>query len=117
MTTVEHEHAMLVDRTCKDGADIHLDHGNNHLVHMALGIAGEAGELVDVIKKATIYNRTLDRKNIIEELGDLEWYMQGLRSWLGVTREQVLQYNIEKLNLRYPQRYTDQAAQERADKA
>lgn len=116
MTTVEKAHAELVERTCKKGQDIHLEGFDKHLVHMVLGIAGEAGELVDAIKKYTIYSKPLDTANVIEELGDLEWYMQGLRKALGLSRTTVLQYNIDKLNKRYPQKYTDQAAQDRADK-
>ncbi len=115
--TTDDEHAGLVYRTCKSGKDIKLDHLNAHFVHMALGIAGEAGELVDAIKKSAIYGKALDVENVVEELGDIEWYMQGLRASLAITREEVLRYNINKLNKRYPQQYTDQAAHDRADKA
>lgn len=41
------------------------------LLHMAVGVSGEAGELLDAIKKATIYNKPLDVENMIEELGDI----------------------------------------------
>jgi len=114
--TTEGEHAALVKRTCKKGSDIVLTPPGNHCVHMALGIAGEAGELVDAIKKVAIYGKPLDIENISEELGDLEWYMEGLRSALDITRESVLQYNINKLNKRYPVQYTDADAQARKDK-
>ena len=110
------DHAILVARTCKSGLDIEMNPVSAHYVHMALGIAGEAGELVDAIKKYAIYNKSLDIENVIEELGDLEWYMQGLRSALDITREDVLQYNINKLNKRYPVQYTDADAQARKDK-
>lgn len=87
------------------------------LVHMALGIAGEAGELVDAVKRHTIYNKPLDVANVIEELGDLEWYMEGLRQRLAITREQVLEANIEKLQKRYAEKkYSNEAAVARADK-
>ena len=88
-----------------------------HRLHMVLGISGEAGELLDAIKKAAIYRRPLDLANVIEELGDLEFYMQGLRDSLGITREQCLEANIAKLGKRYGDQYSDQAAQTRADKA
>lgn len=84
--------------------------------HMATGISGEAGELLDAVKKHVIYNKPLDRENAIEELGDLEFYMEGLRQILGVTREEVLAQNTAKLAVRYGQKYSDEAAQERADK-
>lgn len=111
------EHKRLVSLTCKPGCDITISDEQAHLVHMLMGITGEAGELMDAIKKHTIYNKPLDTLNVIEELGDIEWYMEGLRVSLDVTREQVLRHNINKLNARYPNlQYTDSAAQERADK-
>lgn len=87
-----------------------------HLLHMAVGVAGEAGELLDAVKKATIYNKPLDITNVIEELGDLEFYMQGIRTTLRVTRIDVLQQNVDKLEKRYKQAYSDYEAQARADK-
>jgi NTP pyrophosphatase (non-canonical NTP hydrolase) len=87
-----------------------------HLLHMAVGVAGEAGELLDAIKKMAIYNKPLDLENLIEELGDLEFYMAGIRSQIGISRSSVLAYNQEKLNKRYQSGYSDKAAQERADK-
>jgi NTP pyrophosphatase (non-canonical NTP hydrolase) len=87
-----------------------------HLIHMILGISGEAGELLDAIKKSVIYLRPLDIPNIIEELGDLEFYMEGLRERLNITREQVLQDNINKLTIRYGKMYSDKSANERKDK-
>lgn len=114
--SVYEDHAFLVERTCKDGSEIETTGMQRHYIHMVLGIAGEAGELVDAIKKHVIYNKPLDLENVVEELGDIEWYMEGLRASIGVTREQVLAYNIEKLNKRYPAKYSDNDAQNRADK-
>lgn len=89
-----------------------------HCLHMAIGISGEAGELLDALKKVVIYRKPLDRENVIEELGDLEFYMEGLRQGLGITRGEVLAANIIKLSKRYVSgTYSDKAAQERADKA
>jgi NTP pyrophosphatase (non-canonical NTP hydrolase) len=84
---------------------------------MVLGISGEAGELLDAVKKATIYRKPLDRVNVVEELGDLEFYMRGLRESLGITREETLGLNISKLRKRYTAKYSDEAAIHRADKA
>lgn len=86
------------------------------LDHMVMGIAGESGELVDAVKKHTIYNKPLDLDNVIEEMGDLEFYLEGLRQILGLSREEILAYNIKKLTKRYQDGYSDKAAQERADK-
>ena len=89
-----------------------------HLMHMTIGISGEAGELLDAIKKQVIYRKPLDMENVIEELGDLEFYMEGVRQGLGITREQCLEANIAKLGKRYEGlKYSDTAAQDRADKS
>lgn len=86
-------------------------------IHMIMGISGEAGELLDAIKKAVIYRKVLDRENVIEELGDIEFYLEGLRQTLHITREETIQHNISKLTKRYQDSYSDQAAQARVDKA
>ena len=87
-----------------------------HLVHMVMGISGEAGELLDAVKKSSVYRKPLDIDNVVEELGDLEFYMEGLRHSLGINREEVLRKNMEKLGIRYSDAYSDVDAQERADK-
>lgn len=86
------------------------------LLHMAVGVAGEAGELVDCIKKYAIYGKPMDLINLVEELGDLEFYMERIRQRTGVTREETLLATINKLGKRYGDKYSDQAAQVRADK-
>ena len=87
------------------------------LLHCAVGISGEAGELLDAVKKLWVYGKPLDRMNAIEELGDIEWYMQAMRDLIGVTREDVIAANVEKLTKRYPVKYTDELAVARLDKA
>lgn len=90
--------------------------GDDGLMHCAVGIAGEAGELLDAIKKTWVYGKPLDRINAIEELGDIEWYMQALRSMLDVSREDVIAANVAKLEKRYPVKYSDELALARLDK-
>jgi NTP pyrophosphatase (non-canonical NTP hydrolase) len=86
-------------------------------LHAALGVCGEAGELGDAIKKEYIYGKPRDLVNIVEELGDLEFYLQQVRNHYGIDREYVLQCNAEKLSKRYVGlKYTDAAAIARADK-
>ena len=109
----------MVKVLIKPGVDIlrEMDADDAYLNHMVLGIAGEAGELVDAIKRHTIYRKDLDMENVIEELGDIEFFLEGIRSKLGTTREQTIQSNIEKLSKRYPGfQYSNSNAQNRADK-
>lgn len=87
------------------------------LDHAAKGVAGESGELVDAIKRYTVYEKPLDRKNVIEELGDLRFYMTALQLLLDISEEEVLQANLDKLAQRYPAGiYTNEHAQQRLDK-
>ena len=91
------------------------------MLHMAIGIAGEASELLEAVMRF-IMTGELDRENFIEELGDLEFYMEGIRKDAIVTRRETLNHNLDKLvrgpKARYSgKKYSDQAAQDRADKA
>ena len=87
------------------------------LHHAATGMAGEAGEFLDASKKPWAYGKALDLDNCIEELGDLRFYYQAALNHLGLTDEQVIQANIEKLNKRYPDKvYKDEHAIARLDK-
>lgn len=87
------------------------------LLHALLGLSGEVGELVDPVKKSMFYGKPLDVENIKEEAGDILWYIAGpLCSALGCTLEDLARANVAKLRKRYPEKYTDQAAIDRADK-
>lgn len=93
-----------------------MDTHQQSCIHAAIGAAGEAGELADAIKKYWVYGKELDRANVIEELGDMRFYMQALQNLLGITDQEVILQNARKLEKRYPQGYTDDAANARADK-
>lgn len=94
-----------------------LDPEKADLLHMAIGVSGEAGELLDAVKKSAIYGKSLDHKNMVEELGDLEFYMSRIRQIIGVTRDEVLERNFDKLSKRYSDgTYTNSQAQKRMDK-
>lgn len=113
MTHITHDdYSDFVASLFKDmGSDI------DNLAHAAMGISGEAGELLDAIKKHWAYGKPLDKENVIEELGDLEFYMQALRICIGVPRSHIVSKNVEKLSKRYHTgKYSDAQAQERADK-
>lgn len=90
--------------------------GAEGLLHAAVGIAGEAGELLDAIKKHWVYNKPLDRENLVEEIGDLLFYAQAMCGVLGISMAEAIAANKAKLSKRYPNGYSDAAAQARADK-
>jgi len=78
--------------------------------HAVMGIVTEAGELMDAVKKTKIYGKELDTVNLIEEAGDLMWYLAILSDDLGVSFEEIWQKNIAKLRKRYPEKYSDELA-------
>jgi NTP pyrophosphatase (non-canonical NTP hydrolase) len=85
--------------------------------HAALGVCGEAGELADAIKKHIHYGKPLDKKNVLEELGDLRFYIQAVMNLVGISEKEILQHNADKLSERYVGlSYSDEAAIIRADK-
>ena len=83
------------------------------LLHAAMGIATESGELLDMLKKRFFYGKPVDRVNAIEEMGDLCWYMAIACDVLGVSFEEVMAINIAKLKQRYPERFDEGQAVER----
>jgi NTP pyrophosphatase (non-canonical NTP hydrolase) len=86
---------------------------SERLLHAALGIQTESGEFSDIIKKSLFYGRTYDRPNAKEELGDLLWYIAFAIDELGTTFEEVMELNIAKLKLRYPEQFTEEHAENR----
>lgn len=86
------------------------------LVHAVLGVAGEVGELVDAVKKVIINNKELDRTNVVEELGDINFYLQMIQQRLFISDNEIINHNMKKLGVRYAAGYSDKAAAERADK-
>lgn len=77
---------------------MHTDNIDPRLLHAIMGISDEAGELMGAMKKALMYNKPLDKVNIIEEFGDLIWYVFLGMDAIGVTLEQIQEINSAKLN-------------------
>ena len=84
------------------------------LTNFALGVAGEAGEVADLVKKHVFHGHPLDREEMIKELGDVLWYVSQLAAWMGIELNEVARKNIEKLMLRYPNGFSKEASRERA---
>ena len=112
------EHKKLVFELAKPGQDIvdELTPMQAFALHMAIGVSGEAGEILDTIKKFAIYQKPLDFTNLVEELGDIEFYLEGIRQAFSLDREDILKANIVKLRKRYGETYSNAAAIARADK-
>ena len=88
-----------------------------HRLHMAVGISGESGELLDAIKKAVIYRKDLDVQNVKEEAGDILFYLTGILDSIGSNLDEVISENMEKLSKRYHSlSYSNTHAVQRLDK-
>lgn len=87
------------------------------LVWNALGLAGEAGEVSDLIKKSVFHRHTLDRAALVKELGDVLWYVAALCTKIGIHMDDVMALNIEKLRQRYPAGYSSEASKHKPDEA
>ena len=72
------------------------------LANAALGLTGEAGEVADIIKKHLYQGHDLYPSEVIEELGDVLWYVALMADYFNVTLGFVMQQNITKLKARYP---------------
>lgn len=108
------EYSAAAMRTAKD-----MGSTGGNLTHAALGLTSDAGEFATVVKRFVCYGKMLDdkmRAQAIEELGDVLWFIVLAAETLNVTLENVAQTNIAKLMLRYPDKYSDEAAEARADK-
>jgi NTP pyrophosphatase (non-canonical NTP hydrolase) len=68
----------------------------------ALGLAGETGEVVDHIKKFLYQGHAFDADKLVDEMGDVLWYIALLCHALGVTLDEVMEANVQKLCRRYP---------------
>lgn len=85
------------------------------LTNVALGLAGEAGEVADMIKKHLHQGHELDKQALAKELGDQLWYIALGCEVLGTTLEEVAAANIEKLRKRYPEGFNSQASINRSE--
>ncbi len=91
------EYQKLANRTAN-----HSLRAETRRITAALGLAGESGEIADIIKKNVGQGHDLNADDIVDELGDVLWYVAELADALGTTLEEVATRNVEKLMRRYP---------------
>ena len=83
------------------------------LINGVMGLCGEAGEAIDIVKKHLAQGHELDREKLIKELGDVAWYLAETAYALDVSLDKVLRGNIEKLKARYPQGFDSEKSKNR----
>lgn len=83
------------------------------LLNALMGLCGESGEAIDLLKKHLFQGHELDREKMIKELGDVAWYLAEAATGLDVDLSDVLQRNLDKLHARYPQGFDTNRSQHR----
>ncbi len=73
------------------------------LINGVMGLCGESGEAIDIVKKWLAQGHGLDKEHLIKELGDIAWYLAETATALDISLEEILQRNIDKLKKRYPE--------------
>lgn len=79
-----------------------------------MGLNGEAGECIDILKKHIFQGHDLDKEHIAKELGDVAWYLAVSAAAIGYDLETILQMNVDKLRARYPDGFNTEASQHRS---
>ena len=76
---------------------------SDKLMNGLLGLNGEAGEAIDILKKYYYQGHELDREKLKDECSDVLWYLAEIAEGLGITLEDIAKHNIDKLKKRYPE--------------
>ena len=85
------------------------------LLNGVMGLCGEAGEAIDIVKKWLMQGHELDRAHLQKELGDIAWYLAETATAIGVPLEDILSANIAKLKARYPNGFCAENSINRAE--
>lgn len=103
------DYQILVERTMK------LQSPNEALSNYSMGLAGESGELIDLLKKHVYHDHPLNIDKVRNELGDIIWYVSAISSQLGIELNAVMNLNIAKLRARFPNGFSSADSIARAD--
>lgn len=78
------------------------------LINGVMGLCGESGEAIDIVKKWLAQGHELDKEKLAKELGDIAWYLAETAYALEIPLEDILQANIDKLRKRYPEGFSSE---------
>ena len=73
-----------------------------NLINGCLGLAGEAGEVCDIVKKYMFQGHNLETQKIVDECSDVLWYIALIAQGIGCDLDSIMEHNINKLKKRYP---------------
>ena len=86
------------------------------LINSVMGLCGESGEAIDIVKKWYAHGHELDREHLKKELGDIAWYLAEAATALDLKLEDILEANIDKLKRRYPEGFETEKSVNRGGK-
>lgn len=75
---------------------------HSRIINGVMGLSGEAGECIDLVKKHLFQGHNLDCEHLAEEIGDVLWYCAELAVGINRSLDDIAAQNIEKLKARYP---------------
>ena len=104
------EYQRLAARTAGAGGD-----GDQRLIIAALGLAGEAGEFANMVKKLAAHGHSIPLDKLADELGDVLWYLAEATTTCGLSLEKLAQQNVEKLRKRYPEGFSEERSRNRIE--
>ena len=85
------------------------------LINGVMGLCGESGETIDIVKKWLAQGHELDKEKLAKELGDICWYLAETATVLGYDLEDIMAANIAKLKKRYPEGFDSEKSIHRAE--
>lgn len=109
------EYQESVQRLLWDAPAKPISNEDATLLWNVLGLAGEAGEVADIVKKKIFHGHEVSNEKIAQELGDVLWYLTATAVKLGLTLEDVMKLNDKKLRTRYPDGFNSDSSKKRVD--
>lgn len=85
------------------------------LINSIMGLCGESGEAIDIVKKWLMQGHELDKEHLVRELGDVAWYLAEAATALDIPLEAVFQGNLDKLRQRFPNGFDTGASVNRTE--
>lgn len=102
------EYQKLANRTSGAGKE-----GERRQIIAALGLAGEAGEFANIVKKKTAHGHDIGKNEMADELGDVLWYLAEAATASGLTLDEIAVMNVKKLKARYPEGFSEERSRNR----
>jgi NTP pyrophosphatase (non-canonical NTP hydrolase) len=102
------EYQVVAGRTAGAGGS-----GDRRLMVSALGLAGEAGEFANLVKKFTAHGHAVDQGALADELGDVLWYVAEAATSCGLNLGEIASQNVAKLRARYPEGFDEERSRNR----